>query len=630
MELPLLCDKRRRTLHHIEREVCEESRNIESVWNVGTVRSDNILHIASCLPGIELASCQLVNKSLMSEGFGITNQAVSLPNETVSCRYFFGEAYVYLSCLGQCLDAVCPLKPLISTSCSEVKGHVFTLSTDNTLTVARESRGVFLNDLFPCDNGNCVTLDKVCNNINDCGDSSDEANCSNSWHCEDSGEDIIYSAVCDGTVHCRDSSDECNGLCNQRVIEDKLVRISAWIIGISGTVLNVLVLGKNIHSTIKEELSGTARVVCVLVMWISLGDLLMGVYIISIVIVDQFIDCQHLIQWRISSICSTLGVINALSALLSTTAMTILSFYRMVVVIKQKPAQHTNLMHTRAIILGLSATIVIISLTFALLPVLGDDEYFTNGLYYGQDVPLFSGIVSKTKHIQVLEKYYGRLRGEASWDAIRSLVSGMFTDQYGGITPQVVGSYGVSNVCLFKYFVTPIDDHKTFVISNLAYFVLCFTAITINYLLIVSVYKESSARSAGSRTDANNRQLQRKIALMILTDFMCWGPFLICAVLHFYQIIDANNSYAMFSLIILPVNSVCNPLIYEDSWKKAVYERRPRRLIRTIRKVKYTKPSWLDSLQEILTKSRMNVLSESMLSILSISKEARVNEETQL
>ena len=598
VDLPLLCNDRTRTLFPIERDVCVESRDSVSVSDERAVKYHNVLHIAGCLPGVNLASCQYFNKSLGSDGFGISHQAVRVPDQTVSCRYFYGEAYVYLSCLGKCSDATCPLKQLTSRSCSELV-HVFTLSPDNTLTVAVASRGLYVNDLFPCDNGRCVTLDKVCNNVNDCGDRSDETNCSNFWHCQESGEDIVYSEVCDGVIHCRDSSDECNGMCSQRVIEDSRIRICAWIIGVSATILNLFVLNKNIYSLTTKKLKGTAKVVTALATWISIGDLMMGAYIMGIVTMDQLLKCKDLIQWRIGTTCSILGVLNAMSAQVSTTAMTVLSFYRMVVVVRQRPATILSPKRTISLIAIVSALIIVISSLFALFPVLGNQDYFIYGLYYGEEMPLFTGSVNKLKHIKVLEKYYGRLRKTVSWKSIQSLVQGMFTADYGGVTPKVVPKYGVSNVCLFKYFVTPTEDHKTFVISYLAYFALCFIAITVNYTVIAAVYKTSSARSAGSKTEENNMKLQRKIAFMIFTDFLCWGPFLTYTFLHYFELVDASKTYAMFSLVILPVNSVCNPIIYDDAWKKAVDK-----LIRVIREGAATKPSWIDSVHAIFSRSK--------------------------
>ncbi|KAL5263554.1 hypothetical protein ACHWQZ_G008804 [Mnemiopsis leidyi] len=602
VDLPLLCDDRTRTLHPIERDVCVESRDSISVSDVRAEKFRNVLHIETCLPGISLASCQFFNKSLKSDGFGITYRAVRLPNQTVSCRYFYGEAYVYMSCLGKCSDATCPVRQLTSRSCSGLPGHVFTLSSDDTLTVAVASRGLYVNDIFPCDNGQCVTLDKVCNNVNDCGDRSDERNCSNLWHCVESGEDIVYSAVCDGVVHCRDSSDECNYLCSQRVVEDPRVRVAAWIIGVSATLLNLFVLSKNISNLITKKLKCTAKVVTALATWISLGDLMMGVYILGVVTADQILGCKELIQWRVSTTCSILGVLNAMSAQVSTTAMTVLSFYRMVVVVRRRPATINKPKRTIFLITVISALIIVVSSTFALYPILGDQDYFIYGLYYGENMPLFTGSVNKVKHIKVLEKYYGRLRKAVSWESIESLVRDMFTADYGGITPRVVANYGVSNVCLFKYFVTPMEDHKKFVISYLAYFVLCFIAITVNYVVIAAVYKTSSTRSAGNRTDDNNTKLQKKIAFMILTDFLCWGPFLIYAFLHYFEIVDANKTYATFSLVILPVNSVCNPIIYDDVWKKAFDK-----LVTVFREGSATKPSWMNSIQTIVSRSKATI-----------------------
>jgi hypothetical protein len=50
-------------------------------------------------------------------------------------------------------------------------------------------------------------------------------------------------------------------------------------------------------------------------------------------------------------------------------------------------------------------------------------------------------------------------------------------------------------------------------------------------------------------------------------------PFIVISGLHNHKYIDATHWYATFAMIVLPLNSVINPLIYEDStrlftWKK--------------------------------------------------------------
>jgi hypothetical protein len=60
-----------------------------------------------------------------------------------------------------------------------------------------------------------------------------------------------------------------------------------------------------------------------------------------------------------------------------------------------------------------------------------------------------------------------------------------------------------------------------------------------------------------------NRRLQLKVSAIVFTDFLCWIPFTIVCFLHFGEFIDATLWYPIFSNIILPINSVINPLLYD-------------------------------------------------------------------
>ena len=59
--------------------------------------------------------------------------------------------------------------------------------------------------------------------------------------------------------------------------------------------------------------------------------------------------------------------------------------------------------------------------------------------------------------------------------------------------------------------------------------------------------------------------MQRKIAIIIATDFCCWVPFVIVCCLHSLSLLDATPWYALFSIVILPINSVINPLLYDNT-----------------------------------------------------------------
>jgi hypothetical protein len=61
-----------------------------------------------------------------------------------------------------------------------------------------------------------------------------------------------------------------------------------------------------------------------------------------------------------------------------------------------------------------------------------------------------------------------------------------------------------------------------------------------------------------------NLRLQRKVSLIIASNLAGWVPFLLVSILHAAEVVDANPFYPVFSLFILPINSVINPIILND------------------------------------------------------------------
>ena len=55
---------------------------------------------------------------------------------------------------------------------------------------------------------------------------------------------------------------------------------------------------------------------------------------------------------------------------------------------------------------------------------------------------------------------------------------------------------------------------------------------------------------------------------MIATDFLCWVPFSIICALHNLKAIDATNWYVNFTMVVLPINSVINPLLYDNTLRQ--------------------------------------------------------------
>ena len=149
-----------------------------------------------------------------------------------------------------------------------------------------------------------------------------------------------------------------------------------------------------------------------------------------------------------------------------------------------------------------------------------------------------------------------------SWEKINKMVNSMlFHDGNKDLLHQTraVGFYGNDGVCLFKYFVQKDDPQRNFVWSILAINFACFLFISLSYISICLISSRSSNRLMKSKTNKkilkSNRRINRKIFLIITTDFICWIPFIIIFIFHSLAIIDATPWYSLFSMIILPIFS---------------------------------------------------------------------------
>ena len=115
-------------------------------------------------------------------------------------------------------------------------------------------------------------------------------------------------------------------------------------------------------------------------------------------------------------------------------------------------------------------------------------------------------------------------------------------------------------MCVFKYLVTSTDPQRAFSLLVLAINFCCFVVITGCYIFI-SIKADRSSRGV-SKNSGNNKGLQLKIAAIIFTDFLCWIPLTIVCFLHNSEVINAARWYPYFSIALLPINSVINPVLY--------------------------------------------------------------------
>ena len=572
-----------------ENEICSVSSRSQSVTtSVLTTNKGLTKHFSYCLNGLK--NLQQFISVCVKDGYFFPDQnifgvdkktSLILPDKKQSCDNMYGEMYLYTSCTSRCINAVCPLRtiPRYEVCPNQFPGRVGTLVNNEYLIFLTKSFGtIYTNNYFVCDDKiKCIEYSKVCDLVYDCSDHSDEARCSNHFKCNSSEKLLPKTKKCDGHVDCSDLSDECNEHCSKQILEGTVLKGISWLIGLLAVVANLVIIGKSL-STLKRCRTVAAVMNRCLIITIALGDLFIGCYLLIIAIYDAIIFrrhyCKSQISWITSLECSVIGVVSTIGSQISLFAMTGLSIVRIHGIRNSMriPGEinRTQSVKTAAAI----ALLFLASALIAIVPIMERFEnFFVNGLKFQDGLKIFIGTPNKATVLQVIEAYYGRTKDATlKWDTLIQMVRAMFSHdlQYEDLTKEVakVDFYGNDGVCLFKYFVQENDPQKLFVWSILSLNFICFLFISISYLLIGILSRRSSKSLASSQNNQQiaqrNRRMNQRIAIIITTDFLCWIPFIVICILHSLNTINATAWYSIFSMVILPINSVINPFLYDD------------------------------------------------------------------
>ena len=601
VRLQTLCDGVESCKQGLENELCRFSRDFPDIERIPSI-NDKVADICT-ITGWELKHCE--QKEFIGPAgktFGVS-KFIAVPRNKVDCDHLFGEFYVYLSCMDLCLHSTCPLPstPLKYNSCpGQYSDRIYSLANKRTLTfVTKANAQEYETNHFQCKNKQCVEYSKVCDLVNDCGDMSDEKNCTNHIKCfkaNNSIDNLIsLKQQCDGMIDCFDLSDECNEECGKQILGHWLLKVICWMMGLCAILFNVVQLIQ-LAISFKSVETGSLLQTKVLVALISLGDLLNGVYLIILSVYDSFVFgedyCKKQMEWLSGGTCAFLGIISTMGSQLSLFAMTALSLTRVIgltFMSMRAPSGVSKKVIIR--IIAIVTTIVALSASVALVPFAESlEDYFVQGLYYNKTNKLFIGLPNKERHIRVLRIYESsaNISKDISWRDINKKVNRMFTQQYDTISRKKIHFYGNDGVCLFKFFVRSDDarrsrqtlETKTEVLDiinfegNLMLWIMlsinfiCFIIMTVSYILITIQTWKSSSESGQNQNPGNyrkNKKIQLRVSLIIATDFLCWIPFIFVCALHNLQLIDATDWYAYFAMIVLPMNSVINPLLYDNT-----------------------------------------------------------------
>jgi hypothetical protein len=312
------------------------------------------------------------------------------------------------------------------------------------------------------------------------------------------------------------------------------------------------------------------------------ADLLIGVYLLIIAVMDTIVYgkdyCHDHLNWLSSVYCIRLGVLSTIGHELSLFSMTSLGLVRAVGI------RYGNLIGDRVAkrsilkIVGISFVIILLSTVIATIPLATEfEDFFVNGMTYKPSVKLFIGAPGKSIHLSIIEVYYGNIKTKnLKWRVINDLVDDMFSSDYSidALGRKNIEFYGNDGVCVFKFFVKADDPQRIYSWAVLTINMICLAVISLCYIYINMSTKASSKILTREITPLakvikrRNKKLQRKVSLIIATDFFCWLPVTIASSLHSAGVIDATSYYPVISIVFLPINSVINPILYCDFYTK--------------------------------------------------------------
>ena len=392
-----------------------------------------------------------------------------------------------------------------------------------------------------------IRLDQICNGVFDCDDHSDEINCPKK-------------------VEAAFSSDT-------EMIKYNSLKSCFWIMGLAVIVGNMYVIISTVHYIRKtKNLSTSLKFQHLNILNISIADFIMGLYLITIAILSTFVYSGNYGQqdrkWRTSKYCSFLGSLAVLSSEASCFLMVLLTFYRLHNVHKPfSTLSSPSFIWKVGLVLAWLA-----GMALAFVPIIE-----VTGSYFGENI-FFSNrftttTIGKKTFITNFACRLATLSGITiadqgeNWQSVIAFLDNNFLE-YQAFEE---GYYGATSVCMPRFFVTRFESAMEYTLIIISINFVCFIFIAISYIAIyILSSKRLKIKARNNQIAKQEATMQRRIARIIFTDFLCWIPICIMVYLKINGVTIDNVVYVVSAGILLPINSAFNPLLYSSLVDKLV------------------------------------------------------------
>ena len=420
----------------------------------------------------------------------------------------------------------------------------------------------------------------------------DELNCSKRFACKAGNKvSIDVDQVCDGKQDCNDNRDEKDCKDNENRIfssEQEMIAIPAlkscfWIMCIAVISGNVYVITSTAHLLKSAKLNKALKYQNVIILNISIADILMGIYLLSIAVYSAYFSGyygQIDFKWRSSLRCSLIGSLAVLSSEASCFFMVLLTSTRLYTI--YKPFSTLSI-STRKYKLAI-ISVWLMAFIVAVFPVSHQTfDYFVHSVEFSNRFTR-----SKIGNKEKVTKFACRLAmlknksmkcNCSDWDSTKSFLT---TNNLKYSPGAEFGYYGQTSVCMPRFFVYRGESAWEYSLVIVTFNFLSFFFIAVSYICMFLKAKENKLAVKNNQREKQQSRMQRRISRIIITDFLCWIPICIMAFVKLSGFHVDDAAYIVSAGLLLPINSAFNPLLYsslldklKEIFKKLIRQRNP-------------------------------------------------------
>ena len=414
--------------------------------------------------------------------------------------------------------------------------------------------------------------------INDpaCPPGFDERNCPDRFYCETYDTNVVSihaTQKCDGIKDCKDELDEqgCSFTFSSEteMIANPALQSLFWIMGFIVVIGNLLVIVFTRKHLKTKHLSDSLRCQHMIIVNISCADFTMGIYLIIIAILSQVYSGYYGsvdVEWRASWQCSITGSLAVISSEASCFLMVVLSAFRLYTISNPYATMTLSVRPWRIAV----CVAWLIAMVLALTPIPNKSlDYFTDSIYFPNqfhpegtwkkgDLAKVACNVAAMRNLPIASQ-------GSDWNSKRKFLEEMFPDDLPLIE---FGYYGETSICMPKFYAAASDNAWEYTLMIITINLLAFIVIACCYILMFVRFKEQRAQFHQNHSLEQETKMQKRIARIIATDFACWIPICIMSYARMGGVELSNVIYQITAVILLPINSAVNPLLFSSVFDK--------------------------------------------------------------